>query len=146
MAPRALAAVCALALLSACGSHGGAGAIDEGSGGSGYAGIEPEETLRFTGTEPFWDGNIKGAVLTYTTPENPAGVSIPVQRFAGNNGLGFSGNLGGSSFDMAVTNAGCSDGMSDRSYPFTVTLRIGAEVRSGCGWTDRRKFTEPGAG
>ena len=46
-------------------------------------------------------------------------------RFAGRGGLSYSGTIDGRSFDMAVTPAECSDGMSDRTYPFVVTLRIG---------------------
>lgn len=136
-----------LALLAACnGSHGGANdptARDKDAEPHAYAGIGSTETLHFTGTEPFWGGSATGATLTYTTPDKPEGTAIPVRRFAGNNGLGFSGTFGGGSFDLAVSEAPCSDGMSDRTYPFTVTLRIAEEVRGGCGWTDRRKFTGP---
>ncbi len=34
---------------------------------------------------------------------------------------------------MTVTPLACSDGMSDRSYPFTVTLKLGEDLRNGCG-------------
>ena len=44
---------------------------------------------------------------------------------------------------MTVTPLSCSDGMSDRTYPFTVTLEIGEETRNGCGWTDRQPFEGP---
>ena len=135
-----------LALLAACNSHGGppdATTPAQGSKAATYAGIGAGDTLRFTGTEPFWGGSVAGETLTYKTPERPEGAAIPVRRFAGNNGLNFSGKLGGSAFDMAVTNAACSDGMSDRTYPFTVTLQIGGEMRNGCAWTEARKFTGP---
>jgi uncharacterized membrane protein len=46
---------------------------------------------------------------------------------------------------MMVTPLECSDGMSDRIYPFTVTLKIGDDLRSGCGWTERQRFTGPEA-
>jgi uncharacterized membrane protein len=78
--------------------------------------------------------------LLYTTPENPGGTTISVSRTAGNNGLGFNGEMGGRRFDMAVSLADCSDGMSERTYPFTVTLSFGAEQRGGCGWTAARPF------
>ena len=80
---------------------------------------------------------------TYSTVEDPDGTTIAVERFAGNNGLGYSGSLDGTSFDMAITPGECSDGMSDRTYPFTVTLRIGEEQRTGCAWTDRMPFSGP---
>jgi len=108
-----------------------------------FDGIEAEEVIHFTGTEPFWGGQAVGSILTYTTPENPAGAVVAIQRFAGNSGLGLSGNLGDQSFDMTVTPGECSDGMSDRIYPLTVTLGLADEVREGCGWTDRLPFSGP---
>lgn len=118
---------------------GGAGATRD-KPGAAFSAIAPDERLRFTGTEPFWGGEVSGGSLLYSTPENPTGTQIAVSRFAGNNGLSFSGALGGQGFDMAVTQAACSDGMSDRTYPFIVSLRLGGEVRQGCGWTERQPF------
>ena len=108
-----------------------------------YAGVNEGETIRFTGTEPFWGGEVTGDELRYTTPENQEGAVIAVERFAGNNGVAYSGVLNGSAFDMTVTPGQCSDGMSDRMYPFTVTLKIADETRGGCAWTDRMRFTGP---
>lgn len=108
-----------------------------------YDGIREDETLQFTGTEPFWGGEVTGRTLTYKTPENQAGEVAEVERFAGRGGLSFTGMLDGKDFTMTVTPLSCSDGMSDRTYPFTVTLMIGEETRSGCGWTDRHPFEGP---
>lgn len=108
-----------------------------------FDGIGPEEVIRFTGTEPFWGGEAAGSELTYTTMEDPEGQVIAIQRFAGNHGLGLSGSLDDAAFDMTVTPGECSDGMSDRTYPLTVTLSLGGEIREGCGWTDRQPFTGP---
>jgi uncharacterized membrane protein len=33
--------------------------------------------------------------------------------------------------------------MSDRSYPFTVTLQVKGELRKGCAWTDKQAFSGP---
>lgn len=140
-----------LAVLAACNSGGANGGVEDPTARdpSGeqrvYAGIGPDETLHFTGNEPFWGGTVTGTTLTYSTPENIDGATIPVERFAGNNGLSFTGIFQGRRFDMAVTEAPCSDGMSGRTYPFTVTLQIGEETRNGCGWTERRKFEGPEA-
>lgn len=134
-------------LLAACqpGGHDGGGADVPGDTASSepYTGIGEGEQLRFTGTEPFWGGQLAGGQMTYNTPEDPAGRTIPVTRFAGRGGLGFSGVLEGKALEMAVTPGACSDGMSDRSYPFVVTLRIGDDVRSGCAWSDRTPFSGP---
>jgi len=42
-----------------------------------------------------------------------------------------------------VTPGACSDGMSDRSYPYTVTLQVRGEQRQGCAWTARTSYTGP---
>ncbi|MXO91904.1 hypothetical protein GRI41_13800 [Altererythrobacter aquaemixtae] len=106
-----------------------------------FSAIAPEEKLYFGGNEPFWGGDAVGQELRYTTPENIDGDVIAVKRFAGLGGLGLSGELGGKPFDMLVTDAPCDDTMADRSYPFTITLKIGEETREGCGWTDAKPFT-----
>ena len=105
--------------------------------------IAETETISFTGTEPFWGGEAVGASLTYTTIENPDGTQIPVRRFAGNSGLSLSGMIGPDKFDMVITKGECSDGMSDRTYPYTVTLQVGGEQRNGCAWTSAQPFTGP---
>jgi uncharacterized membrane protein len=106
-----------------------------------WSGIGSDETVRFTGTEPFWGGEASGGTLTYMTPENQRGDTIPVERFAGRNGLSLSGELDAAPFDMAITPGECSDGMSDRTYPFTVTLQVRGEQRNGCAYTGRQPFT-----
>jgi uncharacterized membrane protein len=108
-----------------------------------YAGIAADEKVHFTGTEPFWGGEVSDGVLTYTTPENQAGDMVAVDRFDGRNGISFSGEFADMPFVMAVTPGKCSDGMSDRSYPFTVTLQVKGEQRKGCAWTDKQAFTGP---
>ena len=105
--------------------------------------IAADETITVVGTEPFWGGTIRAGQFTYSTPENQDGEAIAVKRFAGNNGLGFSGLLRGETVDMTVTPGACSDGMSDRSFPYTITLRIGSDQREGCAFTDRQPFTGP---
>lgn len=126
------------ALLAACRSAG-----DEGEGGPtpAFDGIGSEETIRLTGTEPFWGGTITDETATYSTPENVEGTRFAVRRFAGLNGLGFSGKLDGMTFDLMITPGSCSDGMSDRTYPYVATLKLGQETRNGCAWTDASPFT-----
>jgi len=111
-----------------------------------FSGILAGERVFFTGTEPFWSGEVAGDTLLYRTPEQPDGHTMDVARFAGRGGLSFSGMLHEASFDMTVTPGACSDGMSDGLYPYTVTLRIGAEVRNGCGWTERQPASGAPAG
>lgn len=144
---RTLGAGCAVLLLVACQQQGAGGSPDadlpDADSTEAYDGIGDDETVRFTGTEPFWGGEASGTTLTYSTPENPDGAEIEVERFAGRGGLSFAGTLDGADYEMMVTPLECSDGMSDRTYPFTVTLKIGDDLRNGCGWTDRKSFTGP---
>lgn len=137
--PLALAASLALA---ACNAGGSGGADVPGDRGDTrpYDGITADETVHFVGTEPFWGGQVAGGRLTYETPENPRGEIIAVTRFAGRGGISFSGTLGAEDFTMAVAPGPCSDGMSDRRFPFHVMVRIGEATREGCGWTDRQPF------
>lgn len=143
MEPTFLRALACGVMLALAACHGGDSAPGMDERTSPFDGIEQGEVIRFTGTEPFWGGQVAGSQLTYTTPENIEGTTISVSRFAGNHGLGFSGQLAGQSFDMTVTPGKCGDGMSDRSYPLTVTLRLADELREGCGWTDRQPFSGP---
>lgn len=132
-------------LLAACqpGGNHDSSAPGDLSDKQPYAGIGAGETLRFTGTEPFWNGQARGSTLTYTTPENMDGTTITVARFAGRGGVSFSGKLAGAPFDMMVTEGECSDGMSDRTYPFTVTLDVRGETRKGCAWSDEHPYAGP---
>lgn len=130
-------------LIAACQTENGSGA--PGTSAEGFTKIGEDETVEFTGTEPFWGGSVTGMKLTYTTPENIDGTTIAVKRFTGQGGLGYSGRLDGMAFDMTITPGACSDGMSDRTYPYTVTLRIADDTRRGCAWTQADPFEGPEA-
>jgi uncharacterized membrane protein len=106
-----------------------------------YNGIGEDEAITALGNEPFWSARIEGAQLTYSTPDNIEGTAIAVTRFAGNGGLGISGTLDGAPLQLAITPGKCSDGMSDRSYPFTATLAISDTVLRGCAYTDGQPFS-----
>jgi uncharacterized membrane protein len=138
---RAAAALClALPLaLAACHSGGSDNPTLPGdrSDTRPYAGVGPAETLRFTGTEPFWGGEIMGGTMIYKTPERPDGESVTVSRFNGRGGFSYSGTLAGTTFTLAITPGQCSDGMSDRTYPFVATLQQGEALRTGCAWSDK---------
>jgi len=135
-----------LVALTACQSRGDEATVPGNTDDDRpYSGIGADETVRFTGTEPFWGGRVAGETLTYETPEDPDGETIAVDRFEGRGGLSWSGTLDGAAFTMTVTPAECSDGMSDRVYPFVATLQIGDAMRSGCAWTEAQPFSGPEA-
>lgn len=136
-----LAIVSPVLVLAAC-HPGPTNVPGDGEDHRPWQGIAAEEQVHFTGTEPFWGGKVAGSALTYSTPENPNGETVNVSRFAGRGGLSFSGTLAGQEMTLAVTPGACSDGMSNRSYPFRATLRIGSELRNGCAWTDRKPYRD----
>ena len=131
-----------LLLLVACSGH-----EDEVPGDAEdtrpFSEIGPDEEIRFTGTEPFWGGSVAGNALTYTTPENIDGTAVAVERFAGRGGMTWSGMLDGQSFDLMVTPGRCSDGMSERTYPFVATLQLGRRQLEGCAWRASHPPADP---
>jgi uncharacterized membrane protein len=138
---RVISAFAAGVLLASCGGEQDANVPGDTGDESAYSGIPEDAVIAVNGTEPFWGGRLAGCTFTYTTPENIDGVAIPVTRFAGRGGLSFSGQLDGQAVDLAITPGGCSDGMSDRTYPYNATLQLGREQRHGCASLDGN---EPG--
>ena len=110
-----------------------------------FDGIAPQAEITVLGNEPFWGLSIKpqgdSYTATYSNPENIEGTVFPATRFAGNNGIGFSGEMEGKAVQLALTPGACSDTMSDRSYPYTATLSIGDETLFGCAYTSDEPFT-----
>lgn len=88
--------------------------------------------LRALGTEPFWNATVEGGALTYTTPEDQNGRRTTVARRDRPTGAEFVGKLGSTAIHLEVTRRSCSDGMSDRRYPFTAVLTFGDDRRQGC--------------
>ena len=124
--------------LAACGANGG----DPKPGDvPAFDAIGEGEIITAAGTEPFWSARIEGTTLTYSTPENIDGTRMTIDRFAGNGGLGISGELKGSPLQLAITPGECSDGMSDRIYPYTATLALEGENLLGCAYTDVQGFS-----
>lgn len=109
--------------------------------GETFAAVAPDEVITLTGTEPFWGVRIAGGQANYSNPDHPEGYDFAVERFAGNNGLGFSGTMEGAAVTITLTPGACSDGMSDRTYPYVATIALGDETLRGCGYTDRQPFT-----
>lgn len=140
--PIALAPALLIAALAACQASPSSETFPGDAGDTApFGAIGEDETVKFTGTEPFWGGQVQGTALTYSTPENIDGSDIEVARFAGRGGVSWSGTYNGARFALAVAPGQCSDGMSDRRYPFVATLEVSGEQRSGCAWTERQPFT-----
>lgn len=135
--------------LSGCGATGGAG--PDARETTAYDGIASGEAISLSGTEPFWSAEIENGTMRYITLKDQQGVTFPVERFAGNGGLSFSGRMpdrggessDGAAVDVAITPGNCSDGMSDRIFPYVATLVVGDETLQGCAYTDRQPFRGP---
>lgn len=139
------AALAGLLTLAACAGEGKDGISRDTEP---FAGIGGDEVIEVTGTEPFWGMTIDqaGGMAAYSTPENIDGERFAVESFAGNNGLGFTGTLeGGEGVTVTITPGECSDGMTDRTYPFTATAEVGASDLRGCAFTDAQGFEGPAA-
>ena len=97
------------------------------------AGVDLDQPLRVLGTEPFWAVEITPAGLTYS------GVDRPEQK-AANPGPALQGTVAVWTAEteakaplvVTLTATDCSDGMSDRTYPLTARVEIGAETLTGC--------------
>lgn len=113
--------------------------------GKAFDAVAPQEAVTMLGTEPFWNLAVTGDEGLWTTPDNQPGSRFAVKRFAGNGGLGFSGEVDGKALTATLTPGQCSDGMSDRSFPFVATIALGGETLKGCGYTDSQPFTGPAA-
>jgi len=49
--------------------------------------------------------------------------------------------LDGKPLTATLTPGECSDGMSDRRFPFVATIALGGETFAGCGYTTSQPFT-----
>ena len=99
----------------------------------GQEAVEPLRIFRAFGTEPFWGVNVEGTRLTYTTPENQAGVVMEGTRKTLADGVEISGQHDGKPFVLTVSNGTCSDGMSDNTYRLVASFRYGEIDYKGCG-------------
>ena len=99
--------------------------------GSDRLAIEP---FRALGTEPFWSARVEGRCVTYSTPEDQQGTRVWTRYSPGANGGGtWAGRLDGKPFELRTrAEPGCSDGMSDKSYPMAAELTVDGEQRRGC--------------
>lgn len=91
--------------------------------------------LKALGTEPFWAAEVEGRCVTYKTPEDQQGTRVWTHVGTGPQGPVWNGALRGRQFQLVVKPAapsGCSDGMSDKTYPMDAELRVDGEIRNGC--------------
>ena len=141
MLRRSLPFLPALLLVAACSQS--SGEIEHDT--QAFDGIAAGASISVLGTEPFWGLSIEpdgdGYSATYSSPENIEGTRFAVDRFAGNNGVSYSGTLNGEALSASLTPGDCSDGMSDRTYPYVATVSLGDTTLLGCAYTSDQPFT-----
>lgn len=106
-----------------------------GQGPVGYPEPYPSGTpygqasYRAIGNEPFWDLEI-GRDLIFTDRGNDVRVVQPTPRPIS----GFAGEIYQTQrLNVNIVHSRCSDGMSERTYPDTVTVRVDGRDYRGCG-------------
>lgn len=92
------------------------------------------QPYRAAGTEPFWSVTIDSRTIRYQPMEGRAvTVAKPRPRTTFNGERYVTRNL-----TVDITHVRCSDGMSDRRYPDTVTVTVGRRTLKGCGGAAER--------
>ena len=99
----------------------------------GQENADPLQIFRAFGTEPFWNVNVEDTTLTFTTPEDQAGIVMQGQRKSIDGGVEVSGSHDGKAFVLTVGAGDCNDGMSDNRYTLVSTFRFGDIDYKGCG-------------
>ena len=105
--------------------------------------VSTAEPLRALGTEPFWALDIDSTGLRFTTPEDTSGKRFPPNApspIAGDT-LVWMAETEMVAIHVRIWREPCSDGMSDRTYPYTAIVRVAGTTYRGC--ADRRQVIAP---
>ena len=100
------------------------------------------------GNEPFWNVSIMPDSIVWRTPEHLEGIHFPpAPRERSGNVIRWQTQRTGTpaSLDLSIESMTCSDGMSDRVYPYKATLTLDAQTFTGCA-EQRSMWTGASAG
>lgn len=90
---------------------------------------QTQPDYRASGTEPFWSLTIGARTMRFEAPGRQP-VSVPTPKVI----HGFAGEIWQTRrINVNTNHIKCSDGMSDRSYPDTVTVTVDGRAYKGCG-------------
>ena len=86
---------------------------------------------RALGTEPFWSLTLDGREMVFTEANAPGQqIAVPQPKVI----IGFAGEIyQAERMGLNIVHTPCSDGMSDRTYPDKVQLRVDGRSFEGCG-------------
>jgi heat shock protein HslJ len=97
------------------------------------AAAQAQSSYRASGTEPFWSLSIDARTMRFEAPGR-APVSVAAPRVI----HGFAGEIWQTRrINVNTNHIKCSDGMSDRAYPDTVTVTVDGRSYKGCGGDPR---------
>lgn len=86
------------------------------------------------GTEPFWAVKVTGGQITLERPDHPTlTAGAAPARTEGGAAVWDAATANPPITVAARVQPGCSDGMSDLSYPLAVEVMVGGETLKGCG-------------
>ena len=88
---------------------------------------------RAIGTEPFWGLDIDSTGLRFRTTEDTMGIRWPpLTPMVTGDTVRWVGETERAAVDARIWGARCSDGMSDRVWPYTAVVRIDSTTYRGC--------------
>ena len=100
------------------------------------------EPLRALGTEPFWALDIDTGGLKFITPDDTSGIRFPsTAPTISADTVVWSLQAEHGTIEARVWAEKCSDGMSDREYPFASQVIVHGTTYRGC--ADRRRKIAP---
>ena len=97
------------------------------------SGVDLNGDISVLGTEPFWAVGFEGPAMNYSgldRPEQRAPRPAPVVTET--TATWTTTTEAGNALVVTLSDADCSDGMSDRSYPLEAVVQIGDETLHGC--------------
>lgn len=97
------------------------------------AATQAQADYRASGTEPFWSLTIGAQTMRFEAPGRPP-VAVQTPKVI----HGFAGEIWQTRrINVNTNHRPCSDGMSDRTYPDTVTVTVDGRTYQGCGGEPR---------
>jgi uncharacterized membrane protein len=143
MLPRGIIAVLSLSVSVACQVRDASRTDSAGASGDDSAPnfaptadasvTAPAGAWRAIGTEPFWALDIDSTGLRFRTPEDTMGIRWPpLTPVVKGDTVRWVGETERAAVDARIWPARCSDGMSDRVWPYAAVVGIDSTAYRGC--------------